>query len=92
MAQLAAIDLKDGVNQDEATLLGSEYFLRYVSSCGVTLKAVDRGSYWEVGMVEGVAAVSVKDKIHIDKTSGVISMNGKPTVTDPLLTFGVRKN
>ena len=91
MERLRSIDLEDGVSQMEASILGNEYFLRYVSSCGITKEAKDALDHWEVWANEGITAVPLKDSINIDKSSGVISMKDKQTVTDPLETFGIQK-
>ena len=89
--KLKQIDLSDGVSQGEATLLGVQYFHQYVSGCGMSSEAIDEGDHWEVPMAIGYAAIRSKDNIWIDKKSGVMTMKDKPTIQDPITTFGIDK-
>jgi len=79
-AQRAArVVLSDGISRDEAELLATAYFQRYVSGCGGIGALADHGGYWTAQTRIGYAGTPGVP-IRVDKRTGAISHDGKPTV------------
>ena len=87
--KLSAITIEDGISVEEAQILSSEYFWRYVSGCGNAGKPVDGGDYWISTAYIGYAGKPMKDKIEIEKRTGTITMEGRPTIVNPLKEWKV---
>lgn len=87
MEKLDAIEIDDGVNQMEAVVLAQEYFLAYVSGCGVTHEPVDRGDYWAVHAAVGYTATPPPNPITINKRSARLTLEGYPTIEYPVEHF-----
>lgn len=79
--QLETASLADGVSQDEANKLAASYWTRFCSRCGMVDMARDAGDYWKAPVYAGYIA-SHRGDISIHKSSGYISWNGGPTVTN----------
>lgn len=72
-----AIDLSDGVSEDEAAVLAERYYRgQYGESEGGARYAGDSGTHWLFQVVRGVAG-SVEGTIYISKTNGVVSYEPK---------------
>lgn len=80
---LSKVDLRDGVDDKEAMILGGEYFGTFVSGCGITGKPIDKQDHWELEMYIGIAAQKADESIKIDKKTGQISLKGRPTLDNP---------
>ncbi len=78
----AEVDIKDGINEEEALLLGSAYFGTYLSGCGAAGEAVDQQDKWEVKTVIGYVALPY-ESIFIEKQTGKITCKKGPTVYPP---------
>ena len=81
---LSKVDLRDGVDEKEAMILGGEYFIIFVSGCGTPGRPIDRGYHWELEMSIGYAAQKADENIKIDKKTGQISLKGRPTLNNPV--------
>ena len=77
---LSKVDLRDGVDEKEATILGGEYFGAFVSGCGTQGKPIDKSDHWELEMYIGIAAQKADENIKINKKTGQILLKGRPTL------------
>lgn len=68
--ELGRVDLKAGITLEQANTIARFYFR---AGCGGAAPAVDRGSRWEVTPVIGIAGISDKNPIMIEKHTGTIS-------------------
>lgn len=50
---LDGVTFEDGLDEQEAAIVSSEYFHRFVSGCGMPDKPQDDGSYWRVQLWGG---------------------------------------
>lgn len=88
-ARLQSVVIEDGINSNEAEILSSEYFSRYISGYGMAGEPIDAGDKWESVAYVGYAGTPLEDKIEVEKKSGTISLKGKPTIKDPIKEWGV---
>jgi hypothetical protein len=82
LKQIEDININDGVDRQEATILAQQYFVNYVSGCGAVGEPIDKGDYWEFYPVIGYAARKMDNQMHVDKKSGAISFKDYPTLSD----------
>jgi hypothetical protein len=87
--KLRAITIEDGITVDEAQILSSEYFWKYVSGCGNAGKPIDGDDYWISTAYFGYAGKPLKEKILVEKSTGTVSMKGRPTIVNPLKAWKV---
>ena len=82
--KLRLVDIADGINSEEAEILSSEYFWRYVSGCGYAGKPKADGNFWSSVVYFGYAGTPLQEKIEINKRTGAITMKGYPSVDNPV--------
>ncbi len=82
--KMQTVKIEDGINNEEAEILCSEYFWRYISGCGYAGKPIDEGDNWSSIACFGIAGTPLEYKIKINKNTGTISMKGYPTIAKPL--------
>lgn len=83
---LSKINLNDGIDEKEAQILATQYFLSFISGCGMPLRPLDKGHYWDIGLVVGYTATKLDKNLIIDKKTGKISLDlkGMPTLNNPI--------
>jgi hypothetical protein len=86
-AALRSVELADGIDEREATILADEYFHTYVSGCGVIGRVLERESYWEAETYVGYAAAP-GEPVRIDMLTGAVSRPSGPTVEAASLLRG----
>ena len=76
------VDLSDGVDGDEATILAEAYFMGYVTGNGMIGEAADRGDSWEFETFVEYSRTPY-NPIQVIKKSGQIICGGGPLVNPP---------
>ena len=79
--KIEAIPIGQPVSQTDADVLASAYWRRFCSPCGAVYPVNDAGQSWAAKFVTGVIPGRPRD-ILIEKATGHISSEGRPTVTD----------
>ena len=85
-ATAGEVVIADGVDKGEAAILAENYFSMYLGSCGGVELPIEKGDYWESGVVAGIAGERL-EPIIIEKKTGRISWAGGPTIDDPVEHF-----
>jgi hypothetical protein len=84
------VTLRDGLQEQEAVLLSSEYFHRFVSGCGIPDKPQDAGHYWRVQLWGGFAGTDY-GTLHLAKDGKEVLLEpperGFKTVTQRMLRY-----
>ena len=75
---VAAVDLKAGITQVQASAIAEWYFQHYISGCGAVTEVSDKGDVWELTPLIGYAATPDPNPIIISKHSGEVSWKGGP--------------
>lgn len=76
------VDLSDGVDGDEATILAEAYFMGYVTGNGMIGEITDRGEAWEFETFVEYSRTPY-NPIQVMKKSGQINCGGGPLVNPP---------
>lgn len=86
-AALRSVEPADGIDEREARLLAGEYFMTYISMCGVVGSVLPRDPCWEVTPHIGYVGAPA-EPIRIDMRTGITSWTRGPTVTATSLIRG----
>ena len=78
----AQVELKDGVDSDEAAILADAYFMGYVTGNGMIGEISDRGDAWEFETFVEYSRTPYKP-IQVSKKNGRITCGGGPIVDPP---------
>lgn len=81
-ADMAHLDVRDGIDMREACFLSDLYFLRYEGYCGAAGPLKQTKTHWIFDTVVGYGGTPGND-IRIDKVSGRIDHRGKPSSIPP---------
>ena len=81
--QLAEIDISDGIDAFEARIICDNYFMRFCRiSCGGPGRLKEEPDRWIIPVHLGYGA-EYRGDIRIDKHTGTVSWNKRPTVVNP---------
>lgn len=83
-AQLRAVLIEDGINEQEANVMAENYFLRFSPmSCGNVERVIDDGTFWIAKTSLGFAQTPTRQPIRIGKGTGRVTWSDGPTIENP---------
>lgn len=78
--EIGRVDFKTGITREQAKSIAQYYCHQHIAGCGTAQAVIDRGSDWEITPVTGVAGVSDKNSIAVDKHTGNVSWGKGPVL------------